>query len=47
MENFDDDDVDADFGLTLFDVKASSWISASYSREHFVHGEVSLRGRSG
>jgi serine/threonine protein phosphatase 1 len=47
MENFDDDDVDVDFGLTLMDVKASSWVSASYSREHFVHGELSLRGRSG
>jgi serine/threonine protein phosphatase 1 len=40
MENFDDDDVDADFGLTLFDVKAWSWISASYGRGHLVHGEM-------
>jgi serine/threonine protein phosphatase 1 len=47
MENFDDDDVDADFGLTLLDVQASSWISASYSREQVVHGELSIRGRSG
>jgi serine/threonine protein phosphatase 1 len=47
MENFEDDDVDADFGLTLMDVQASSWISASYSRDRFVHGELSLRGRSG
>jgi serine/threonine protein phosphatase 1 len=47
METFDDEEVDADFGLTLVDVQASSWVSASYSREHFVHGELSLRGRSG
>jgi serine/threonine protein phosphatase 1 len=46
MENFDDD-VDADFGLTLFDVQAWSWISASYSRDHLVRGELSLRERSG
>jgi serine/threonine protein phosphatase 1 len=41
MENFDDD-VDADFGLTLIDVQASSWISASYSREHFVRGKLTI-----
>jgi serine/threonine protein phosphatase 1 len=44
-ESFDDDDVDVDFGLTLMDVQASSWISASYSRDRFVRGSLSLRGR--
>jgi serine/threonine protein phosphatase 1 len=47
MENFDDEEVDADFGLTVMDVQASSWISASYSRDHLVRGELSLKGRSG
>jgi serine/threonine protein phosphatase 1 len=42
IENFDDDDVDADFGLTLIDVQASSWISASYSREHLVRGKLTI-----
>lgn len=37
-----DDDTDADFGLTLMDVQASSWISASYRRDHLVRGELSL-----
>ncbi|AMK76539.1 MULTISPECIES: metallophosphoesterase [Methylomonas] len=39
------DDIDTDFGLTVFDVKASSWISASYCREHFVRGKLSLNNQ--
>lgn len=42
IESFDDDEMDADFGLTLIDVQASSWISASYSRDHIVHGELRI-----
>jgi serine/threonine protein phosphatase 1 len=42
MESFDDDDVDVDFGLTVMDVQASSWISASYSRDHLVRGKLTM-----
>jgi serine/threonine protein phosphatase 1 len=42
IESFDDDEVDADFGLTLFDVQASSWVSASYSRDHLVRGKLTI-----
>jgi serine/threonine protein phosphatase 1 len=45
MENFEDDDVDADFGLTVIDVYGATWISASYSRDHFVHGELRIFNR--
>jgi len=34
------DDIDTDFGLTVVDLKAASWISASYGREHFVRGRL-------
>jgi serine/threonine protein phosphatase 1 len=42
MENFDDDDVDADFGLTVMDVYGATWISASYSRDHLVRGKLTI-----
>jgi serine/threonine protein phosphatase 1 len=42
IENFDDDDVDADFGLTLMDVYVATWISASYSRDHLVRGKLTI-----
>jgi serine/threonine protein phosphatase 1 len=42
MENFDDDDVDADFGLTVIDVYGATWISASYSRDHLVRGKLTI-----
>ncbi len=41
-DSFDGEDLGTDFGLTMIDVQASSWISASYSRAHFVYGELKI-----
>lgn len=35
-----------DYGLTLFDIKESSWISASYQSQKFVRGELPVHQQS-
>ena len=39
---YDDDEDSAEFGLTLFDVKNSKWVSASYLREEVLWGNHSV-----
>ena len=42
LDEYNDDDEDCfEFGLTLFDVQNSRWVSASYQREELIWGHYS------